>query len=423
MKKFVLISFICLGYSLFAQDIINKKINSLEFNRDRIAKIYVPKEHKTDTIRKYPVAIVLDNDYLFDIYVGNSKIYANADLTPKQIVVGLDIDSRQNKDVSTVKKSGNLTTNAKKLYNYIKKELIPYLEANYKTSPYFTIVGDRDAGNFLLHFLKEKNPIFNSYVSISPKLTDQTLRLMSNFDLKRLDEIDNQFYLYVSSNPYEKEERKKLHEQLKTGLEALKTEKLHIAFNDFKGEPNKPTALVKALPDAFTNIFGLYPRFSKEEFEEKIKDLEPLEAIKYLESKYLEIEYLYGTNLNVRFEDIYAIEGIVIDKLNGDYLRVLGDFVMIKHPDSHLGEYYVGKYHEMGKDYKQALFYYKEAYGKMELSDPNAEPFYENIIRVEESLKNAPKDDELPLEDDEDENNEEEENNDDENKEDQEDDE
>ncbi len=402
MKNLVLISFICLSYSLFSQTILTKKINSSEFSRDRIAKIYIPKEHQTDTIRKYPVAIVLDNDYLFDIYVGNSKIYANADLTPKQIVVGLDVDASLNQDVSTVKKSGNLTTNAKKFYNYIKKELIPYLEANYKTSPYFTIVGDRDAGNFLLHFLKEQSPIFNSFVSISPKLTDQTLRLVSTFDLKRLDEIDNQFYLYVSSNPYEKEERKKLHEQLKTGLESLKTEKLHIAFNDFKGEANKPTALVKALPDAFTNIFGLYPRISKEEFDEKIKDLGPLEAIKYLESKYLEIEYLYGTNLNVRFQDIYAIEGIVIDKLDGDYLRVLGDFVMIKHPDSHLGEYYVGKYHELGRNYEQALFYYKEAYGKMDLSDSNTEAFYENIIRVEASLKNAPKEkpleEELPLE-------------------------
>lgn len=390
---------------------MSKKINSSEFSRDRIAKIYIPKEHKTDTIRKYPVAIVLDDDYLFDIYVGNSKIYANADLTPKQIVVGLDVDASLNQDVSTVTKSGNLTTNAKKFYNYIKKELIPYLEANYKTSPYFTIVGDRDAGNFLLHFLKEQKPIFNSYVSISPKLTDQTLRLVSTFDLKRLDEIDNQFYLYVSSNPYEKKERKELHEQLKTGLESLKTEKLHIAFNDFKGEPNKPTALVKALPDAFTNIFGLYPRISKEEYEEKIKDLEPLEAIKYLESKYLEIEYLYGTNLNVRFEDIYSIEGIVIDKLNGDYLRVLGDFVMIKHPDSHLGEYYVGKYHELGKDYEQALFYYKEAYGKMELSDSNTEAFYENIIRVEAALKSVPKEksleeEELPEEEEEEDDNE-----------------
>ncbi|SNR16965.1 conserved protein of unknown function [Tenacibaculum jejuense] len=418
IKNLLVLTILFLNLTIFSQGITNKKVNSVEFNRDRNIKLYVPEEHDRDTIRKYPIAIVLDDDYLFDIYVGNSKIYANADLTPKQIVVGVDVDSRKNQDVSVVTKSGNLTSNAKKFYNYIKKELLPYLEANYRTSPYLTIVGDQDAGNFLLHFLKEKNPIFNAYVSISPRLTDQTLRLMSTFDLKRLDEIDNQFYLYVSSNPYEKKERKDLHQQLQTGLEALKTEKLHIAFNDFKNEANKPTALVKALPDAFSNIFGLYPRISKQEYEEKVKDLEPLDAIKYLEKKYLDIEYLYGTNLNVRFEDIYTIEGIVIDKQDGDYLRVLGDFVMIKHPESHLGEYYVGKFHETGKNYEQALFYYKEAYGKMELSDPNAEAFYENIIRIESAMKNAPKEEPLPLEDAPEEDQEEEDNNEDDDNED-----
>ncbi|CAM1344351.1 alpha/beta hydrolase-fold protein [Tenacibaculum amylolyticum] len=404
MRKLILATFLFISCIAFSQKIHTKKVNSLEFNSDRGIKLYLPEGHDTDTIRKYPVAIVLNNDYLFDIYLGNSKIYAKSDLTPKQIVVGLDVDSRPNQDVSTVGKSGGLTARSKKFYNYIKKELIPYLEANYKTSPYLTIVGDGEAGNFLLHFLKEQEPLFNAYVSISPRLTEQSIRLLTTYNLKRLGELDNQFYLYMSSNAFEKEERKKLFQQAKDGLESLDIKNLHLGFKAYNDVPNKPAAIAKAPTDIFSTIFELYPKISKEEFETKLKDLDPLEAIKYLESKYLDIEYLYGTNLNVRLEDIYAVEGIVIDKQDGDYLRVLGDFVMIKHPDSHLGEYYVGLYHELGKDYEQALFYYKEAYGKMELSDPNAELFYENIRRVENALKNAPKDeqiDELPLEEEE----------------------
>ncbi len=404
MRNLILAAFLLINSVAFAQKIYNKKVNSIQFNTDRDIKLYLPEGHDTDTIRKYPVAIVLNNDYLFDIYLGNSKIYATADLTPKQIVVGVDVDFGRNKDVSTVGKSGGLTTQSKKFYNYIKSELIPYLEANYKTSPYLTIVGDGDAANFLLHFLKEQKPIFNAYVSISPKLTDQSIRLLSTYNLKRLDDLDNQFYLYMSSNAFEKQERKDLFEQAKKGLESLELKNLHLAFKDYKDVPNKPAAIVKAPTDIFSTIYELYPRISKEEYEKKIKDLDPLEAIKYLESKYIEIEYLYGTNLNVRFEDIYAIEGIVIDRQDGDYLRVLGDFVMIKHPESHLGEYYVGMYHELGKDYEQALFYYKEAYGKMELSDKNTELFYENIIRIENAIQNAPKDkpiEDIPLEEEE----------------------
>ena len=103
-------------------------------------------------------------------------------------------------------------------------------------------------------------------------------------------------------------------------------------------------------------MFYLYAKITKSEFESNIKDLEPLEAIKYVEKKYLDIQFLYGSNLNVRLDDIFAIEGLVIDKLNGDYLRVLGDFVSIKYPDSHIGDFYVGKYYEIGKDYEKAEF-------------------------------------------------------------------
>jgi len=90
-------------------------------------------------------------------------------------------------------------------------------------------------------------------------------------------------------------------------------------------------------------------------------------------------------------DDIFVIEDIVIDRQDGDYLRVLGDFVMIKYPDSHMGDFYIGKYYELGKEYEKADFYYKAAYGKMDPSNPNADAFYENIKRVNDLMKTEKK--------------------------------
>ena len=75
----------------FSQTTIEKTINSLEFDRARTIKIHLPEGYKNDTVKKYPLAIVLDNDYLFDLYVGNSKVFAEADIAPTQIVVGLSL--------------------------------------------------------------------------------------------------------------------------------------------------------------------------------------------------------------------------------------------------------------------------------------------------------------------------------------------
>ncbi|TYP98226.1 hypothetical protein C7447_103397 [Tenacibaculum adriaticum] len=387
MKKIHTLIAILIFTLSYSQTIIEKKINSLEFNKERTLKIHLPEGYETDTVQKYPLAIVLNNGYLFDLYVGNSTVFAAADLAPKQIIVGLDVDNSVNKDVSTIEANGDLTENGKKFYDYIKKEVLPYLETNLKTSPFLTIAGEGSAGNFVTHFLKEEKPIFNAYIAISPIFNQNTPNFFAAYNLKRLDDIDNQFYLYISNNRQDSREEKRIYSLLEKGLQALDNQKLHTTFDNFEKSPNVPTAISAAIPNALTQVFELYPRISKEEFETKIKDLDPLDAIKYVETKYLDIEYIFGTNMNVRLEDIFAIEGIVIDRQDGDYLRVLGDFVMIKHPNSHIGDYYVGKFHELGKDYEKALFFYKEAYGKMKPSDPNAEAFYENLLRVQKAYE------------------------------------
>ncbi len=395
---FTLLTFLAFTVS-FGQTIIEKEINSTSFGRTRSLKIHLPEGYKKDTINKYPVAIVLDNDYLFDLYVGNSKIFAESDLAPKQIVVGLDTDFRTNKDVSTVKVNGGLTKEGKKFYNYIKGEVLPYLKTNLETSPFISIVGHAKAGNFVTHFLKESKPLFNAYIAISPEFNKSTHNLFSTYNLKRFDNIDNKFYLFISNNNVNTEKEKNLHSMLNEGIKTLDIENLNAVFDNFKDSPNLPTSISVAIPHALSQIFKLYSSISKEEYKEKVKDLAPLDAIQYVEDKYLDIDYIYGTNLNVRLKDICTIESIVMDQQDGDYLRVLGDFTMIKHPDSPLGDYYVGMFHELGKDYEQADSYYKTGYGKMDPSDPNADLFYKNIERIKALEKAKPKEEELPLED------------------------
>ena len=101
-------------FSLSYGQTIEKSINSNEFGTQRDFKIHLPKGYKTDTVKKYPIAIVLDNDYLFDLYLGNSKVFAESDVAPQQIVVGIKTNYDTNEDVSIVKNTGGLTKNAQK---------------------------------------------------------------------------------------------------------------------------------------------------------------------------------------------------------------------------------------------------------------------------------------------------------------------
>jgi hypothetical protein len=153
-------------------------------------------------------------------------------------------------------------------------------------------------------------------------------------------------------------------------------------INDRFDTESSISAISEAIPRALTKVFEIYSAISKEEFDKNIKDLSPIDAIAYLQNKYLDIEFLFGSNLEIRKQDVFAVEQIIIEKENGDQLLNFGLMILKLFPKSSLGEYYIGRYYEQGKNIKKALKYYKIGYGKMDPSDPNADAYYENILRL-----------------------------------------
>lgn len=397
MKQVYFLFALLISSSLFSQKTIIESIDSKELiNGKRQVKIYIPEGYDKDETKSYPVAIILGDEYLFDLYVGNAKLYANVDKAPKQIVVGINMKTTYNKDISIIPSNNALTSSATKFYNFIKKELIPYMEISYRTSPFMTIVGEGKAANFSTYYLKDTEPIFNSFICITPQFTQFSGNTLESYSLSRLGTIDNSYFIYASdSKNYTSAEQNNRFNEIGTYLSSFDAKNIHITFDKFENAPDYLSIISGTIPRAFAKMFALYSKITKQEFDAHVKDLGPLQAIKYVEQKYLDIQYLYGANLNVRLDDIFAIEGIVIDRQDGDYLRVLGDFVMIKYPESHIGDFYVGKYYEKGKDYEKADFYYKAAYGKMDPSDPNTNAFYENIKRVNDLKGSQPKEEEI----------------------------
>lgn len=397
MKQVYFLFALLISSSLFSQKTIIESIDSKELiNGKRQVKIYIPEGYDKDETKSYPVAIILGDEYLFDLYVGNAKLYANVDKAPKQIVVGINMKTTYNKDVSIIPSNNALTSSATKFYNFIKKELIPYMEISYRTSPFMTIVSEGKAANFSTYYLKDTEPIFNSFICITPQFTQFSGNTLESYSLSRLGTIDNSYFIYASdSKNYTSAEQNNRFNEIGTYLSSFNAKNIHITFDKFENAPDYLSIISGTIPRAFAKMFALYSKITKQEFDAHVKDLGPLQAIKYVEKKYLDIQYLYGANLNVRLDDIFAIEGIVIDRQDGDYLRVLGDFVMIKYPESHIGDFYVGKYYEKGKDYEKADFYYKAAYGKMDPSDPNTNAFYENIKRVNDLKGSQPKEEEI----------------------------
>ncbi len=366
---------------------LQKKYESYELNEVRDISIHLPKSYSKDSISNFPLAIVLDGHKLFDLYVGTSSYYSYHDSAPEQIVVGIDMENTRIKDTGYDVTTSKLTLESVKFYRFLRDELIPFIEATYRTSPFLTIVGENLTANFITHFLKEKNAIFNAYICLNPTLSIDINSQIQSYKIENLENIDNTFYFYLTGNPFNKDEKSKKIRNFGNFMKSTNIENFNVVFDELSNSPSFTSVNGEAMSRAFAKVFEIYSGITNEEYETKIKNLSPAEAIAYLEIKYLDIEFLFGSNIDIRRSDIFAIEDIILDKENGDYLGDFGNMILKLFPSSEIGHYYLGKYYETGKDYKAALIQYRLGYGKMNPRDPNANLFYQNIERVQ-ALKN-----------------------------------
>ena len=368
--------------STSGQKTIYKKYDSEVLNDTREISIYLPKSYDKDSISNFPLAIVLDGHKLFDLYVGTSNYYSYQDNAPEQIVVGINMKDTRTKDAGYDIITSELTTDSKKFYRFIRDELVPFMEATYKTSPFLTIVGEGLTANFITHFLQEKYSIFNAYLCLNPSLSEDINTQIDSYKLRNLSREDNTFYFYLAGNPHASSKKIAKIKNFGNFITSTEIDNFNVVFDKFSNSPSSSSVSGEGISRAFAKVFEIYSGITVDEYNEKIKDLSPPDAISYLEIKYLDIEFLFGANIGIRKEDVFAIEDIILDKEDGDYLDDFGKMILKLFPSSEMGHYYLGKYYESGNDFKSALEQYRLGFGKMDPRDPNADLFYQNVERL-----------------------------------------
>ena len=88
--------------------------------------------------------------------------------------------------------------NAENFLTYVKNEVIPYIETNYRTLPHRLGVGHPLSASFVVYGLLNAPSLFDNYIAISPNLSydDQYLvKGLRDFDS---NQFETQKYLYLS---------------------------------------------------------------------------------------------------------------------------------------------------------------------------------------------------------------------------------
>ncbi len=225
-------------------------------NEERPIDIYLPPRYNL-TNERYPVIILLDGEQHFLHTIGSAGFLAGVGRIPQMIVVGIPNTDR-NRDFTPTRSLEYPTSGgAEKFIAFLRNELLPNIDQNFRTAPFRILIGHSLSGMFTLYQLLKHGDLFQGYVAISPYLMYNDFFLLKM--VERKDNIPfypgNRFlFITVGNEPEYMEPLGSLEKQLPTSSSSNLTWQIkHYpeAYHD--------SSPLQAIPDGLSFIFNDWP--------------------------------------------------------------------------------------------------------------------------------------------------------------------
>ena len=162
--------------------------------------IKLPKYYSEETDKTYPVIYLLDGDIAFPIAWSVVRYLQFGRYVPDVIIVGIGYGgllyssklSKRERDYSiSVIEGRNESSGANKFLNFLKVELMPYLESHYRVdSSSRTLYGHSFGGLFTLCTFFTEPRLFSNYIASSPYTYFNVEELLSLEEEKLISEDD-----------------------------------------------------------------------------------------------------------------------------------------------------------------------------------------------------------------------------------------
>jgi len=177
-------------------------IHSEVLNEEREMMIYLPPGYN-QADASYPVLYLLDGQAHFLHASGITQYLSRLGVMPQMIVVAINNIDRTRDFSPTHIDSRPNTGGAPKFLSFLDKELIPYIDENYKTAPFRILMGHSFGGTFAVYSLYTNPELFSGYIAVSPYLhyDDNYLVNQAETKLKSAYNKPKFFFMTVGNEP------------------------------------------------------------------------------------------------------------------------------------------------------------------------------------------------------------------------------
>ena len=259
---------------LFAekQNTKGDSIYSKILNEYREFWVKLPENYNPKSEQKYPVVYLLDGYALQNVL---ETVYDNywGHYLPHMILVGISNTSSRARDLTTSQVSmhhgGSInyeTGGAETFTEFIENELIPYVDNNYLTTPYRTLIGHSYAGLFTINMLINHSHLFENYIAIDPSI-----------------EWDNQKLLKEAKEKLELEDYKQKSLFISLAAEQLHMQNEEITMENIMSDTTEFTLFARSIIE-FSNFASSHKKnglnFSWKVYHEDLHGTVPLPSIR-----------------------------------------------------------------------------------------------------------------------------------------------
>jgi predicted alpha/beta superfamily hydrolase len=146
------------------------KFHSKVCGKDRTVMVGLPAEY-AESRKQYPVFMVVDAQWNFNLACETVRILSDNGFAPRMIVVGVHTGDQRDFYLlpgrDPVTKTGG---GGDSLLAFIRDELIPFVDAHYRTLPRRILAGSSYGGVFVMHALLTHPDLFDGILTLSPSM-------------------------------------------------------------------------------------------------------------------------------------------------------------------------------------------------------------------------------------------------------------
>ena len=206
----------------------------------------------------YPVLYLTDGNQNIWHALGTIEVLTRTGSMPPVIVVGIESLDRNRDFTPSENKNDTESGGANKYLNFMEKELIPFIESNYRTHPFRVLEGHSMGGLFATYALMEKPNLFDAHIIMSPSLwwnNEAYIKKAGTF-FKSNPNLDNTLFFGIGT--LESSENWGMRKELQKFIDEITANKpKHLRFEhmEMKNEGHMSSPLL-------SNYYGLKSVFS-----------------------------------------------------------------------------------------------------------------------------------------------------------------